>query len=77
MHVGAERDLRRDLPGWRAARMAKDRSPLTRRWLQHAGDVAEITSVDAAGIGAMLRHRGWLGGKIESRVLVFGSSPLG
>jgi Zn-dependent peptidase ImmA (M78 family) len=44
-----------------AARMAEDRSPLRRRWLQNGGGLAGITGKDAAGIETMLRERGWLG----------------
>jgi regulator of RNase E activity RraA len=42
-----------------ASRMAEDRAPLARRWLEHGGNLADLAGKDPSQVEAMLRERGW------------------
>jgi len=43
-----------------ASRLAEDRGPWIKRWLEAGGDLAEIAGVRPEAIESMLRERGWL-----------------
>jgi regulator of RNase E activity RraA len=41
------------------ARAALERVPLARTWLRHGGSLAEISSLEAPDLAALLQQRGW------------------
>lgn len=43
-----------------ASRLAEDRGPWIKRWLEAGGDLADVAGRDPASMQDMLRERGWL-----------------
>ena len=41
------------------ARVIAERTAVSRRWLERGGPIEALAGLDAAGIGALLRERGW------------------